>query len=294
MRYEDDFGSFWMVDDAEFMKRRHLSRGRPRKYEPSSSSNNSQSQSQQGGGQQQQQPPLPQQPPEIGNRKDAVTSSNLVVGGQFKLTGAVAGGGGSQAKSPSFAPNPSMYSDALNASLQSALGFAENNLPFLAHSGASMASFHHHQQQQRERENADKHSLERPSSVDYASKLLGSNASSYLSPSSMSDTENNNTSDKLEDPRSSSPLRINRKRPASADLDGELVQDEEDEDQLHFKQRPSSVEQKSNYEYNTSGNPDVGYGLVDGRSSVSSTKDEQLLLKDISMLREDRVKHEKY
>ena len=34
VRYEDDFGSFWMVDDAEFMKRRHLSRGRPRKYEP--------------------------------------------------------------------------------------------------------------------------------------------------------------------------------------------------------------------------------------------------------------------
>ena len=36
VRYEDDFGSFWMVDDNEFMKRRHLSRGRPRKYEPSS------------------------------------------------------------------------------------------------------------------------------------------------------------------------------------------------------------------------------------------------------------------
>jgi hypothetical protein len=35
VRYEDDFGSFWMVDDAEFMKRRHLSRGRPRKYDPS-------------------------------------------------------------------------------------------------------------------------------------------------------------------------------------------------------------------------------------------------------------------
>ena len=62
-----------------------------------------------------------------------------------------------RAKSPSFAPNPSMYSDALNASLQSALGFAENNLPFLAHSGASMASFHHHQQQQRD----EKHGLER-------------------------------------------------------------------------------------------------------------------------------------
>lgn len=37
MRYEDDFGSFWMVDDNEFVKRRHLSRGRPRKYEPSPS-----------------------------------------------------------------------------------------------------------------------------------------------------------------------------------------------------------------------------------------------------------------
>lgn len=35
VRYEDDFGSFWMVDDAEFVKRRHLSRGRPRKYESS-------------------------------------------------------------------------------------------------------------------------------------------------------------------------------------------------------------------------------------------------------------------
>ena len=39
VRYEDDFGSFWMVDDNEFMKRRHLSRGRPRKYEPPSPAN---------------------------------------------------------------------------------------------------------------------------------------------------------------------------------------------------------------------------------------------------------------
>ncbi|KAM7341287.1 forkhead box transcription factor P [Cochliomyia hominivorax] len=39
VRYEDDFSSFWMVDDSEFVKRRHLSRGRPRKYEPSSSPN---------------------------------------------------------------------------------------------------------------------------------------------------------------------------------------------------------------------------------------------------------------
>ncbi|KAL0267760.1 UNVERIFIED_CONTAM: hypothetical protein PYX00_009936 [Menopon gallinae] len=37
VRYEDDFGSFWMVDDAEFVKRRHLSRGRPRKYDPAPS-----------------------------------------------------------------------------------------------------------------------------------------------------------------------------------------------------------------------------------------------------------------
>lgn len=32
VRYEDDFGSFWMVDDCEFVNRRHLSRGRPRKF----------------------------------------------------------------------------------------------------------------------------------------------------------------------------------------------------------------------------------------------------------------------
>ncbi len=34
VRFEDDFGSFWTVDDSEFTKRRHLSRGRPRKYDP--------------------------------------------------------------------------------------------------------------------------------------------------------------------------------------------------------------------------------------------------------------------
>lgn len=46
MRYEDDFGSFWMVDDNEFVKRRHLSRGRPRKYDPSLSTDDQPSQSQ--------------------------------------------------------------------------------------------------------------------------------------------------------------------------------------------------------------------------------------------------------
>lgn len=34
VRYEDDYGSYWTVDDAEFLKRRHLTRGRPRKYSP--------------------------------------------------------------------------------------------------------------------------------------------------------------------------------------------------------------------------------------------------------------------
>ena len=32
-----------MVDDAEFLKRRHLSRGRPRKYEPNNPNNKNQS-----------------------------------------------------------------------------------------------------------------------------------------------------------------------------------------------------------------------------------------------------------
>ena len=116
----------------------------------------------------------------------------------------------------------------------------------------------------------------------------------------MSDTENNNTSEKVDaDPRASSPLRMSRKRTASADLDNDLVQDEDDEDSLHFKQRPSSAEQRSNYDYGSSGNPmdtSVGHaGAHDERSSsVSSVKEDQLLLKDISMLREDRVKREKY
>ncbi|XP_031629938.1 alpha-protein kinase 1-like isoform X3 [Contarinia nasturtii] len=46
VRYEDDFGSFWMVDDNEFVKRRHLSRGRPRKYDPSTAEDHSSAQSQ--------------------------------------------------------------------------------------------------------------------------------------------------------------------------------------------------------------------------------------------------------
>jgi len=197
-----------------------------------------------------------------------------------------------RAKSPSFAPSPSMYSEALNASLQSALGFAENNLPFLAH-GASMASFHHHQQQ---REREEKQGLERPSSVEYASKLLGSNASSYLSPSSMSDTENNNNHDKLDDShhRPVSPLRLGRKRPASADLDTDhIIEDDHrggnDTNSLHFKQRHPSAEA-----YNSEVADRFDFRVNEHRSD--SPIKEELSLKDISILRnpEESIKREKH
>lgn len=34
IRVEDEFGSFWTVDDEEFKRGRHIQRGRPRKYCP--------------------------------------------------------------------------------------------------------------------------------------------------------------------------------------------------------------------------------------------------------------------
>ena len=86
--------------------------------------------------------------------------------------------------------------------------------------------------------------------MEYASKILGSNASSYLSPSSMSDTENNNNHDKLDDTRPASPLRFSRKRPASADLDGDII--EEDESSMHFKRRHPSAEvlsERNSFDY---------------------------------------------
>ncbi|XP_037087425.1 forkhead box protein P4-like [Pollicipes pollicipes] len=73
VRYEDDFGSYWTVDDSEFIKRRHLSRGRPRKLE-------------------------------LGPAKE-------------------------QARSPTLSSSPTLYGDAINASLQSAL--ADSTLPFM-------------------------------------------------------------------------------------------------------------------------------------------------------------------
>ena len=93
VRYEDDFGSFWMVDDAEFMKRRHLSRGRPRKYEP----NNVAGQAV-GKDQQLSLPSLPQsmQPgqPQQQKSADVVTSTNVPTSlakaaNQFQLAGSI-------------------------------------------------------------------------------------------------------------------------------------------------------------------------------------------------------------
>ena len=82
VRYEDDFGSFWMVDDAEFMKRRHLSRGRPRKYEPSSQNQPANS-NQNSVGQPLGQPKLSQA--EIGAA--SVPTSLAVAAAQFKMAG---------------------------------------------------------------------------------------------------------------------------------------------------------------------------------------------------------------
>lgn len=150
----------------------------------------------------------------------------------------------------------------------------------------------------------------RPSSVEYASKILGSNASSYLSPSSMSDTENNNNHDKLDDTRPASPLRFDnmakfgRKRPASADLEGDIIEDQ-DHDPMHFKRRHPSAEvlsERNSFDYlphNMSGiaaaqhqQASADYDApgsdrsASGQRSVSPSpiKDE-LSLRDISMLR---------
>ena len=82
-----------------------------------------------------------------------------------------------QSKSPSFASSPTaMYSEALNASLQSALGFSENNLPFFAGGGnhgsgiggsggdslhASLQAHYHREQRDREEKQMNEHHNER-------------------------------------------------------------------------------------------------------------------------------------
>lgn len=160
--------------------------------------------------------------------------------------------------------------------------------------------------------------------MEYASKLLGSNASSYLSPSSMSDTENNNNHDKLDDSRqASSPVRFgggsgsnsaSRKRPASADLDGDdIIEEESEEEALHFKRRHPSTDMPDRFDYlshSASGNAAAAAatssadsdlmspGGAGQRSSSPSIK-EELSLRDISMLRNNpedsrSIKREKY
>ena len=80
-----------------------------------------------------------------------------------------------QSKSPSFASSPTtMYSEALNASLQSALGFSENNLPFFGGGGgnhggglagdslhASLQAQYHREHRDREDKHMAEHHLER-------------------------------------------------------------------------------------------------------------------------------------
>lgn len=165
----------------------------------------------------------------------------------------------------------------------------------------------------------------RPSSVEYASKLLGSNASSYLSPSSMSDTENNNNHDKLEDSRQpSSPVRFgggngnsSRKRPASTELDGDdIIEEESEEEALHFKRRHPSTDMSDRFDYlshNSSGNSASAAAAAAAAATSSADSDlmspssggggnnikEELSLRDISMLRNNpedsrSIKREKY
>ncbi|KAK7007715.1 Forkhead box protein P4 [Halocaridina rubra] len=109
VRYEDDFGSFWMVDDAEFVKRRHLSRGRPRKYEPNT-------------------PPPPHQPHHLG--LPPTQGHSMAFHAAFPtLSGPPPPPQGVPSKSPTLTGSPTLYGEALNASLQAAL--ADSNLPLL-------------------------------------------------------------------------------------------------------------------------------------------------------------------
>merc|ERR1712083_336693 len=130
----------------------------------------------------------------------------------------------------------------------------------------------------------------------------------------MSDTENNNNHDKIDDTRPASPLRFggHRKRPASADLDGDII---EEDDSMHFKRRHPSAEvlsERNSFDYlphHTSGNSAAhaqqtsvdykGYHNIDrssssiGRRSVSpSTIKEELSLRDITMLRNPDSEHD--
>ena len=133
----------------------------------------------------------------------------------------------------------------------------------------------------------------------------------------MSDTENNNNHDKLDDTRPASPLRFGRKRPASADLEGDII--EENHDSMHFKRRHPSAEvlsERNSFDYlphNMSGisaaqhaSADYDADLPDRlpadrsadrissgqRSESPSTIKEELSLRDITMLRNPDSEHD--
>ncbi|XP_028968134.1 forkhead box protein P2-like [Galendromus occidentalis] len=101
VRFEDDFGSFWMVDDNEFVKRRHLNRGRPKRFGPQQSDSIVQSEGALEGGDEHQMSP-----------------------GSTPLRGGLSS---RQVRSPTL--TNSLYGDHLS-SLHAAL--AESNLSFLS------------------------------------------------------------------------------------------------------------------------------------------------------------------
>lgn len=104
----------------------------------------------------------------------------------------------------------------------------------------------------------------------------------------MSDSENNNNHDKIEE--------NSRKRPASADLE-----DLEEED-LHFNNKTEHGSVQRNFDYfspNSSGNPGAASADLDQRSSSSPSIKEEISLKDITMLRNpnpdpNQIKREKH
>ncbi|XP_059351948.1 forkhead box protein P2-like isoform X2 [Daphnia carinata] len=169
VRYEDDFGSYWMVDDAEFVRRRHLARGRPRKFEIPAAAAAAAAAAVQHHQLQLNlnRPPSPHplQPPTpstlVRNRSaDGATAESaqclVLTDGRNVISRSACArrakitAQGVQSKSPSMTPSPTLFGEALNASLQAAL--AESNMSFLQRSQSSSSQspmdrssgFHHH------------------------------------------------------------------------------------------------------------------------------------------------------
>ncbi|KAK4012024.1 hypothetical protein OUZ56_021126 [Daphnia magna] len=169
VRYEDDFGSYWMVDDAEFVRRRHLARGRPRKFEIPAAAAAAAAVAVQHHQLQinlnRQSSPHSRQPPTpstlVRNRSaDGATAESarclVLTDGRNVISRSACArrakitAQGIQSKSPSMTPSPTLFGEALNASLQAAL--AESNMSFLQRSQSSSSQspmdrssgFHHH------------------------------------------------------------------------------------------------------------------------------------------------------